>query len=255
MKLLLKLITKYLYGRGIGEKLGLKEWYYRKIEESSPGKAEMHGFPVFLDKQDNLGLSVGRMPEPETTRVVRETLGKGDVFVDVGAHIGWYTSLASRLVGKRGRVISFEPTPENFRILKRNVESNRLENVELHNAAVSDRDGQAEFYISPTKSGNHSLLKSAERGNPVTVRCLKLDSICKKADIVKIDVQGAEHLVLKGMKNLLKREETKLIIEYESYKNNWPGYVNDLVVAGFNIKPLDRSFSNGMFGCNLFCWK
>src|SRR6266699_2559349 len=72
-------------------------------------------------------------------------LRPGDTFVDVGANIGLFTLIAARLVGPQGRVLSFEPTPETFARLTKNVQTNRLENVSCQQLALSDRAGEMEF--------------------------------------------------------------------------------------------------------------
>ena len=74
--------------------------------------------------------------EPEETRLFRSKCRPGDTVIDVGANVGWYTVIASKLVGKKGRVIAFEPEPVNFAILKKNVLANGCENVILELKAL-----------------------------------------------------------------------------------------------------------------------
>ena len=91
-----------------------------------------------------------RIWEPSITSVVQKTLKEGDVFVDAGANIGYYTLLASKLVGDTGRVISIEALPEIFKRLESNVVSNCAKNVRLVNIAVANEIGELPVYEAPS---------------------------------------------------------------------------------------------------------
>lgn len=142
--------------------------------------------------------------EPEQTALFREHVRPGGTVLDVGAHVGYYTLLASTLVGDEGAVWSFEPDAENGGFLRRHVEINRLANVRVEPAAVSDRTGTASF-AAGTGSGTGHL----EEGGDVEVRTVRLDEFCPANDIaptaVKIDVEGAEADVLRGARETLAR--------------------------------------------------
>src|SRR5262245_8579614 len=85
--------------------------------------------------------------EYQKQRLFAKSVSPGDVVFDVGAHVGFYTLLASVLVGKRGRVIAFEPVPANLEYLRHHIRLNRIDNVEIIEAAVSDTDGVSAFKI------------------------------------------------------------------------------------------------------------
>src|SRR4030042_2427827 len=108
-----------------------------------------------LGKFDSLRLRTRKAYEPWETSIVKRELKPGHVFVDVGAHIGYYTVLASGLVGPGGHVHAFEPAPENYAVLLKNVAS--LINVTSYRMAASLRAGQADFYLSPINSGDNRL--------------------------------------------------------------------------------------------------
>ena len=159
--------------------------------------------------------------ERGTVRVVRELLKRGGTAIDVGAHAGYYTLLFSRLVGRTGTVLAFEPHPGTFAVLQRNVRRRRLGNVHLFETAVSDREGQASLWQTPTSVG-HSLL--AAKGGVAEARPVattSLDAVARarglvRADVVKVDVEGSEREVLEGMRELAARSPgLAVVLEYK----------------------------------------
>ena len=142
--------------------------------------------------------------ESALTRLTLETLRPGDVAVDVGAHIGYFTLLAARAVGPRGRVVAVEPEPRNFRALLRNLRRARVGNVLAVRAAASDRRGETWLRLSEEHPGDHRIAAVAE-GVRIRVAATTLDALLgrARAAFVKIDVQGAEPLVLAGMRKTL----------------------------------------------------
>jgi FkbM family methyltransferase len=128
---------------------------------------------------------------------------EGSVVFDIGANVGFYTLLASVLVGPRGRVFAFEPVPANIRYLKAHLQLNHISNVDVIEAAVSDFTGAAHFDVGP----NPSMGRLATGGS-LTVRTVTLDEMVGRGelpppDCLKIDVEGAEAQVLKGARALL----------------------------------------------------
>lgn len=131
-------------------------------------------------------------------RLLQMLLKGGGDFLDIGANIGSFTLIASEQ--ERARVYAFEPHPETFRLLQRNVELNRRNNVSLFNVALGQREGQVFLTDEPGSAGNHIASHEGER--TVAVPCNRADSICTQHGIcpkyVKIDVEGFEYDVLKG---------------------------------------------------------
>ncbi len=145
---------------------------------------------------------------------------QGEVFVDVGAHIGLYTLRAAREVGPTGRVIAVEPDPQSYCILKDNVALNNLHNVLVVNAALSDASGQKTFYACTDPSLSGFELQSNARLREVrTVKTLTLDELVRIAEVsdvnwIKLDVEGAETKVLHGGANLLANaKKLRVIVE------------------------------------------
>lgn len=139
--------------------------------------------------------------EPEAQRVIRARLHLGDVFLDVGAHLGKYTIMAAKLVGPSGRVIALEPHPLNYALLLENIRLNSVKDrVIALNVAAWDRPACLPLYLAHT-SGRHSLLGIT--GPTIFVRCDTLDNIVQehaleRVDLIKIDAEGAEVHILRG---------------------------------------------------------
>jgi len=132
-------------------------------------------------------------------------VAEGSIVYDIGAHVGYYTLLASVIVGRQGRVIAFEPLPRNLQLLSKHLQMNRISNVEIIEAAVSDCEGEVFFKEGPV----HTMGKVADYGE-LRVRAVAIDDIVDKGDIpppthMKIDVEGGEVGVLTGAKSVLTR--------------------------------------------------
>lgn len=103
--------------------------------------------------------------EPEETRWVKSILRHGDIAVDAGANLGWYTVVMARSVGSAGRVFAFEPEPTNFDLLSRNVELNGLfDRCSIFQLALSDREDTNLFELSPDNLGDHRIRSRSDYG-------------------------------------------------------------------------------------------
>ena len=153
--------------------------------------------------------------------LLEQLLLPGMTFIDVGANIGIYTSIAARLIEPIGIAYSFEPVPENFEILKRNLAKNNLTNVVTEQVAIGDRIGRSVLYLDDNSIGTHSLLRrrpSYRQDQEVDVSVTTLDAYFSSKmpiiiDLLKIDVEGYEPFALEGATILLRRTN-KILIEY-----------------------------------------
>lgn len=156
-----------------------------------------------------------RSDEPEFRRL-SEFVGPGDWVVDVGANIGHYTLELARLVGPEGRVLALEPVPEPFAHLSCLVAQRRLKNVTLMNVAASDTAGLAEMAIPLSPDGLPSYYDARlGSGGERWVYTMKLDDleIPEPLTLVKIDAEGHELAVLRGMVTILREQRPTLIVE------------------------------------------
>src|SRR5437870_2877368 len=107
-------------------------------------------------------LARGQSYEPFETQWIQYLVRPGDVVLDIGAHIGYYTTLLSQLVGVHGKVVAFEPDPTNFTLLQQNVARIACTNVTLYNLALSDRNGTVALYLSADNAGDHRIWRPLE---------------------------------------------------------------------------------------------
>lgn len=185
---------------------------------------------------------------------LRRTLKPGDIFLDIGANGGIYTVIASRQVGPDGHVYAFEPGDRELNLLRHNIELNHLTNVTVIECAVSDQSGAALFAV--VRDGALNSLADLNRPEQEieswhTVKTISVDDFISKysvpkVDFIKIDVEGAEKLVLEGAKNLM-RSKNKIAILFESSDRNEIAFgystkqlLFELSQAGLNVYYLDR---------------
>lgn len=177
------------------------------------------------------------MPEREgdVHELICSSLERGDIFVDVGANIGYYTVLGSKLVGSKGVVIAFEPMPDTFKILKINCKLNHLTSATIISKAAWSDECTIPLHFSGGYYGMASMIQSG--GDSISIEAIPLDSICKPYSTIKmlkIDAEGAEYQVLSGASKTLTK--TKYVI-LECSKD-CDKIINLLQGKGFNIHKL-----------------
>jgi len=152
----------------------------------------------------------------------------GDVFLDVGANVGWYSLHVAKMVGPEGLVLAIEPSPDSFAVLKENIKLNHLSNVTALNFAAWDRNGDLDLILATiciADTVKRDWADPAEawfrkpRGT-VRVPARRLDDVLKEQNVtqvdwVKIDVEGAEAEVLRGLRKTLMRFHPRILVESE----------------------------------------
>lgn len=156
--------------------------------------------------------------EGEVVHLFKHLLSPGDSAVDVGANIGLFTLLASRLCGPKGRVYSFEASPEVLGILKHNVRINHASNIVLHECAVGNGDGVVRFHLAESRNMGLGSMRSlgGSRDRSVTVPVGRLDMLVPQSTrikLLKVDVEGAEPMVLKGARGIIERDLPFIVLE------------------------------------------
>ncbi len=145
----------------------------------------------------------------------------GDLLLDIGANLGWYSVLFDRLGEGRARVFSFEPDPQNYRLLERNLSLNDARSVTALSTGLSSRDDQATLYRYSEKNlGKHSMLRLPDLDDGIAVETQRLDTLLAERNLasapiklIKLDVEGYELEVLRGAKQALERTEL-VVMEY-----------------------------------------
>ena len=151
---------------------------------------------------------------------LKSRLQPGDVFIDIGANIGYFSLVASRLVGAGGRVYSFEPSPINVGRLARHLTVNSVENTSILSVGLGHEDEEVRLHFPTRNNAGASTIRAIEAGasmqsHPIVVR--RLDSIVpewqRSPKLIKIDIEGAELNALKGMEKLLREHRPTVLCE------------------------------------------
>lgn len=169
--------------------------------------------------------------EPELTFLAK-FLRAGETFVDAGANCGVYTVQAASITGEKGLVLAFEPGHEIFSVLQRSVAINHYTHVRLFEAGLSNTSGTATLYSHPHGASSFSLGRASgnEDGNSFQIQVRKLDDVLeaegvRNVDCIKMDVEGAEELILLGAVRLFERCKPRVIFE-----------INTSAIAALNLK-------------------
>jgi len=221
------LITMYKKGFEILDGSGIGSFYPVKvinrfiIHHLKSTFVDVQGQKMFLDPKDALLLSIIGAYEPFETELMKKEIKKGDVVLDLGANIGYYTLIFAKLVGEEGKVFAFEPEPDNFSLLKKNVEINGYKNVTLLQKAVSDKTGKLKLYIDKDCIACHSIypLPPQDGSQSIEIEAIRLDDYFEnydgKIDFIKMDIEGAEKEAIQGMSSLLKKNKNvKIVSEF-----------------------------------------
>lgn len=212
-------VTRSWDFRGVPRLLyATREWALGK----EPGTFELeNSIRMVLDPDDYFQCMMyyGRFC-PEILQVLQMLVRPGDTVLDIGAQVGYFSLHVARLVSSTGRVYCFEPDPRSFAILDRAIRLSRIDWIKSFQTALSPREGTMEFYLSPTLGWSTGVKNShLEDLQQVSVRTVPLDLLVSRGEIpsrirlAKIDVEGFEMEVLRGMRNVLATSRPLLILE------------------------------------------
>ncbi len=178
--------------------------------------------------------------ECEQQALLEKWIGEGDVVFDVGAHVGFYTLLGSLLVGSTGRVIAFEPIPENVAYLKQHLEINSVSNVQIVEAAVSERHGKARLSNGPSSSMWHLDARGELEVQTISLDELVLDQKLPPPDLIKMDIEGAEALALNGSTRVISEFHPVVLLSTHGYDVH-QRCCSFLESAGYCLAPIGRA--------------
>ena len=198
-------------------------------------RGPLEGMRIHVDDTTPAHIWMGDEYEAHAVRTLRNAAPRGAVVADVGANIGYFTLLLAQCVGPDGCVLGFEPDPNTYARLSRNIQLNDLPQVKTFDVALSDRDGQTMFAATShsefgrviegnvSDAGNEQVTIATAVGGEASaaligVRCVRLDALLSEQQLadptlLKIDVEGHEAAVLRGATELLRRARPTLLIE------------------------------------------
>lgn len=226
LEFIFKKISKILAGHGFGNIPVLAKIYLKIGKTVLPKFIEYDDHNFFLESEDSVNLAIfGYEHEKFELNLFKNSLKKGDVVLDMGANIGLYSLAAAKIVGNSGKIYSFEPDPITFKNLKKNIESNKYNNVELINKAVSNKTGTITFTSSEnitSRSKNHIKTADEQEKNSIKIHTIKMDDFFENKNnvinVIKMDIEGAEFEALKGMKKIIdKNIHLKIFLEFSPF--------------------------------------
>jgi FkbM family methyltransferase len=209
----------------------------------------------FIDPCSHFGLTLLREGayEDELTAIFEANLRPGGVFVDVGANEGYFSVVASKLVGATGRVVTVEPQSRLRPVLDRNMALNGAQNISLNQVAISNGNGSVDLYLAPdTITGSTSLSKTRKYPVPrETVKMITLLQLLetnqvKVADLMKMDVEGYEYEAILGSQEVFRSKRVRtLVLELHSWILRDRGLNPDEITgflqsAGYSITVFDK---------------
>lgn len=186
--------------------------------------------------------------------LLKRFLSDKSTFLDIGANIGWYTVIASLLMGDSGKVISFEPEPKNVDLLKKNCFINNINCVKIIESIVLDEEKLMNLYLNSENFGDHSISektylrtwsKKVDDNNKIVVKSITIDSIFtdeewKNVSLIKIDTQGCESAVLRGMRGRLSKHRPPILLEFAPahiYEAGYSAYEIFSFIENYNYIP------------------
>ena len=187
-------------------------------------------------------------------KIFAQHLKTGDVFYDIGANVGFFSIIAAKLVGEGGKVYAFEPGSENAKSIRYNGELNNFNQIEVIEKAVSNTSGTGEFLLAKY-SGGHALATAdapPDLAGKVTVDLVSIDDLIASGQIeppnfVKIDVEGAELDVLKGMTQTIKTYQPSVIYEVDdgdraAYERKYQELANFFESFNYQVTQTENSY-------------
>lgn len=251
VKRLLNNPLKYLYA------IGYKSFVYPKKQREQTITTTLftgRTIKIKLPASTDIYLTGGKTHDSEIrlAKFLIKNLKEGNTFWDIGAHYGYFSILASDLIGKSGKIIAIEAAPKTFRILNENAE--QCGNIIALNKAVSQHVGSITFYELPNLYSEYNTTQIAQfeqeewfqkiKVNKQEIPSINLDELRKQTNtepnIIKIDVEGEELSVIKGGQQLLQNSNTKplIIMEYlEAKRNNEAHIASAKHLEGINYLP------------------
>jgi len=214
--------------------------------------ADVAGIRMALDPADasvSIQIADGEY-EPHVASTLDRLLGEGDVFVDVGANVGYHTFRASARVGATGRVVAVEANPENARLIAHTIESNGITNVELVPVALAAGRGYVSFGTHVGSNGGFlpDGASTIGSGRGTIVPTMALDDLdLERVSVVKIDVEGAEGIVIDGATRTIELLRPTFVMEFSQEMTTRVSarspleHLGRFVGWGYSIAVIDRS--------------
>ena len=203
------------------------------------------------ESSPELGLGTYELP---IQTIFAQHLDTGDVFYDIGANVGFFSIVAAKLVGDTGKVYAFEPGTENAKAIRHNAKLNNFDTIEVIEKAVSNTSGEGQLLLAKY-SGGHALATAdapPDLAGELTVDLVSIDDLIAQNRIaspnfVKVDVEGGELDVLKGMTQTIKTYKPTIIYEVDdgdrtAYEQKYRELESFLQTLDYQVTPTENSY-------------
>ena len=231
----------------------LRRLAHRVLVRCVPSHVTLDGLKLYLNPSDpvlspSIALGIYENYERE---IFRQFCMPGSIGVDVGGNVGLYTVIAASRVGKNGKVIAIEPHPESYRYLQKTIEANGLSAVKSFNVALGDRRETIDLFLTDENKADSLIYDATGQRLKIDTEMIDLDHLLAENEIdavqlIKMDIQGAEGLALRGMSGTLAKSSVVVI-----FTEFWPwgieeagesvaGFLRELMRAGFRFKAIDE---------------
>jgi len=187
----------------------------------------INGYQMIVSPHDTgigIELIYSRVHEPQVTKLLPYMVNSGDIVLECGANIGYYTLILSRLVEEHGLIIAVEPNPSACDLLRINLRLNKASNVDVHELALGEEKGTVQFYI-PSASNLSSItpMKGQKIIEVIDVEIDTIDSLVERLalprlDLLRMDIEGYEAVAINGSMNSLSRFHPRILLECHKEK-------------------------------------
>lgn len=221
---------------------------YAYLEQHTALCRVLTRFKMYIDTRDRgivPHLIMDGFWETWLTQYLAQIVKPGDVCLDIGANLGYFSILMSALSGDKGRTIAFEPNPRVAELLRGTGIANSP-GFSIAEFALADKAGKMKFHIPDANFGDASLLERSDRKQiekqSIEVNVVSLDQYLhenkiNKVDIIKMDVEGAEPIVFEGMKHTIaNNKDLQIIIEYSPHLYDNPKAFTEYLFSEFTVK-------------------
>jgi len=205
--------------------LKIFNFFYKLVGPKGIILTEVQGHKMFTDAKAS-GFVLTGCWEKNETEIFKKIVKNGMNVIDIGAHIGYYTLIAAKIVGAKGKIYAFEPEQKNYSLLTKNIEINKYKNIISARKAVSNKTGTTKLFLQT--SALHTIVNPHGDKKSVDVETIALDDFFtenQKIDFIKMDAEGAEYMIFQGMANILKNNYN-LIILTEFYPKLLKEYID-----------------------------
>lgn len=225
---------------------------YQHLKPKSITLMEVQGNKMYLDPSDIVCslLLVNVVWERCETVLFKGLVKRGMVVADIGAHVGYYSLLAAMRVGEDGKVFAFEPHPDNYSLLLKNIEVNGYKNAIPIQKAVSNKSGTVQLHLHPENKGGSRICDFPLSRQHILVSAITLDDFFKdkdyQIDLIRMDIEGAEMWAVEGMDKIISENKNLTIIAeffpraLRTFGVSPKHYVNKLVEHGFQLYEIDE---------------